>query len=59
MFWFTQVADLPEDLANDVKLIFVIKDAGMWISGIFGAIGGVAIILAIVFYIISKKKKQI
>ncbi|XP_063702925.1 protein croquemort-like [Culicoides brevitarsis] len=57
MFWFTQVAELPEDLAETAKLIYLVKGIGMWICYGLAAVGSLAVICGIYFVFTSRNKQ--
>lgn len=57
-FWFTQVADLPEDLADEAKMIYLIQDVGMWTSYTLAGLGSLCVIMGVLFVFCKCGKKQ-
>lgn len=57
MFWFTQVADLPKDLADEAKMLYLVQDVGMWASYVLASIGSLCVILGVLFMFCNYGKK--
>lgn len=62
IMWFTQVADLPQDLGNLAKLGLQLKDSletvAMISFWVFIGVGAVFIIVGITFCIAHRKKNK-
>uniref|UniRef100_A0A336L1I8 CSON002486 protein n=1 Tax=Culicoides sonorensis TaxID=179676 RepID=A0A336L1I8_CULSO len=55
MFWFTQIADLPKDLADEAKMIYVVQGIGLWIAYGMFAISIFCLIMGVIFVFYYKK----
>lgn len=58
MFWFTQIADLPKDLADEAKMIYLIQDIGLYASYALAGVGALCLLLGIAFIFCGCGKKQ-
>ncbi|XP_058819871.1 protein croquemort-like [Topomyia yanbarensis] len=52
ILWFRQRADLSEELANDIKLLLILPDIGMYIGIGLGVVGAICLGLALYFSLI-------
>lgn len=59
MFWFNQRADLTEELADDVKLLFTVRESGMWVTWVLVALGLVFVITGGVFIYMKRKSNSV
>uniref|UniRef100_A0A182NFA6 Scavenger receptor class B n=1 Tax=Anopheles dirus TaxID=7168 RepID=A0A182NFA6_9DIPT len=49
VLWFRQTAAITEDLADDIKLVLLLPDIGVYISYAIGALGIIGLVLAVYF----------
>ncbi|XP_058057109.1 protein croquemort-like [Anopheles bellator] len=49
VLWFRQTAGLTEDLADDIKLLLLLPDIGLYVACAIGALGIIGLVLAIYF----------
>uniref|UniRef100_A0A182PPP0 Scavenger receptor class B n=1 Tax=Anopheles epiroticus TaxID=199890 RepID=A0A182PPP0_9DIPT len=49
VLWFRQTASLTEELADDIKLILILPDVGVYVAYGLGALGVIGLILAVYF----------
>uniref|UniRef100_A0AAG5DB36 Scavenger receptor class B n=1 Tax=Anopheles atroparvus TaxID=41427 RepID=A0AAG5DB36_ANOAO len=49
VFWFRQTATITEDLADDIKLILLLPDIGVYVAYGVGAIGVIGLVVALYF----------
>ncbi|XP_053673751.1 protein croquemort-like [Anopheles nili] len=49
VLWFRQTASLTDELADDIKLILMLPDIGVYVAYALGAIGIVGMVLALYF----------
>ncbi|XP_052899490.1 protein croquemort-like [Anopheles moucheti] len=49
VLWFRQTASLTDELADDIKLILLLPDIGVYVAYAFGGIGIIGLVLAMYF----------
>jgi len=55
VIWFTQAADLPDDLGSMINMLFALKGSGMIICYILSAIGSLCVIAGVIFLVLYLK----